>query len=384
MRIALFDYLVVPTNAVGNCDRTMLEGLADEHEFTVFAIEFDNPRPDRIRFVRIPAPKHPLFLMYLVYFFLAPIVLFLHRRREHVTFDAVQSIESIMPSATILYSHFCHRAYLRDHWQATRPSGARRIARWLNHQLFSLMEPIVYRRAQQVVVPSRGLARELSAIYAGILPKSGVQVIANPVNIARMRPEANFDRVGFRRDLGFQTGDLVLVFAALGHFERKGLPLLLEALAKSECPQIKLIVVGGSPGMIEEYTTRATQLDIADRIAFVGLQRDVRPYLWAADVFAFPSSYEVFPLVSLEAAAAGLPLLSSRLHGVEEFLVDGVNGWTIERDASLITARLRQLAAEPDKLVAVGQAAADSVRMYSTDAFVAAWRQFYLNLPSRT
>lgn len=382
MRIALFDYLVVPTNAVGNCDRTILEGLADEHEFTVFAIEFDNPRPDRIKFVRIPAPKHPLFLMYGVYFIIAPIILFFYRLRTGIKFDVVQSIESIMPAANILYSHFCHRAYLRDHWMATRPSGARRIARWLNHQLFALMEPVVYRRAQQVVVPSRGLARELSAIYTGILPQSGVQVIANPVNINRMRPDANFDRATFRRELGFAPGDLVLVFAALGHFERKGLPLLLEALAKSERPNVKLIVVGGSEAMIAEYKDRAAGLGVGDRIAFVGLQRDVRPYMWAADVFAFPSSYEVFPLVSLEAAAAGLPLLSSKLHGVEEFLVEGVNGWCIERDAGAITAKLREIADAPDKLRVMGQAAAASVRMYSTEAFATAWSQFYRSLPT--
>ncbi len=57
--------------------------------------------------------------------------------------------------------------------------------------------------------------------------------------------------------------------------------------------------------------------------------------------------------MSLEAAAAGLPLLSSQLHGVEEFLVEGVNGWCIERDANVITAKLREIADEQGAFLVV-------------------------------
>lgn len=380
MRIALFDYLVIPTNAVGNCTRTLLEGLCEEHDFTVFAVEFDNPRPDRIRFMRIPAPKHPLFLMYIAYFILSPIYLFLYRHRERIEFDHIQSIESISPCGTIIYSHFCHRAYLRDHWQATKPTGTRRYARWLNHQLFALMEPLVYRQAQQVVVPSRGLARELSKIYGSILPEARVQVVSNPVRFDHMKPDAGYNHAAFRAELGFGSGDLVLVFAALGHFERKGLPLLLEALADADCPAVKLLVIGGSDTMIDDYRARSAGLGIGEQVVFVGLQKDVRPYLWASDVFAFPSAYEVFPLVSLEAAAASLPLLVTPLYGVEEFLVDGVNGWRIERDVNSISRQIRAIADHPDMIAPMGRAAMESVSRYRAESFVEMWRRLYASL----
>ncbi|HRL14465.1 MAG TPA: hypothetical protein PKX07_21465, partial [Aggregatilineales bacterium] len=74
MRIAILDYQVVPTNAIGNCDRTILNGLADEHEFVVFALEFDNPRPDRIKFVKIPAVRKPLAALFVTYHLTAPLI----------------------------------------------------------------------------------------------------------------------------------------------------------------------------------------------------------------------------------------------------------------------------------------------------------------------
>jgi hypothetical protein len=48
MRIAVFDYKVVPTNPIGSCHLRMLQGLCREHEFTVFAVEFENSCPERI------------------------------------------------------------------------------------------------------------------------------------------------------------------------------------------------------------------------------------------------------------------------------------------------------------------------------------------------
>ncbi len=67
MKIAIFDHLVVPTNALGKCHLDILTQLADEHEFTVFAIEFDNPRPDRINFVKVPAIHFLLLPLMITY-----------------------------------------------------------------------------------------------------------------------------------------------------------------------------------------------------------------------------------------------------------------------------------------------------------------------------
>jgi glycosyltransferase involved in cell wall biosynthesis len=190
------------------------------------------------------------------------------------------------------------------------------------------------------------------------------------------RPPA-FDRPGFRRELGLDLASIVFVFIALGHFERKGLPLLLEALGQLD-HRARLIVVGGNAGVLARYRAKAARMGIEGRVIFAGNQTDVRPYLWASDAFVLPSTYEVFPAVALEAAAAGVPIITTRLNGVEEFLKDGENGWFVERDVDSLTAALRALCPlSAEERSAIAARARADVEAYTTEAFVAHWAQFF-------
>ena len=76
-------------------------------------------------------------------------------------------------------------------------------------------------------------------------------------------------------------------------------------------------------------TARARLAQTESRLHFLG-SVDQMPRLYAAaDAFVLPTSYETFSLVTYEAAAAGLPLLVTRVSGVEDLLADGLNGWFI-------------------------------------------------------
>jgi len=376
MRIAIFDYKVVPTNPVGSCHRQMLAGLCQEHEFTVFAVEFDNPCPERIRFVRVPVPTRPLALLFLAYHLVAPVVYWLHRLRTGARFDLVQMVESNLGFGQVSYAHFCHRAYLKRHWKRAGARGLRGWLRWLDHWLHALVEPWVYQRTQQVVVPSQGLKRELEETYHFVRGK--VTVIPNPVNLDRMRPPEDFDREGFRQERGVGPGEVVLVFVALGHFERKGLPLVLEALRGLGDLPVRLWVVGGEADLVREWRERVERMGLAGRVAFFGMQKDVPPFLWGADAFVFPSLYEVFPLVSLEAAAAGLPLIVTPLYGVEEFMRDGETGFLVERSVEGVAQGLKRFISLPPEIRRrMGERAREAVAPYGVEPFVEAWRRFY-------
>lgn len=64
MKIALFDYVVTPNNAIGNCHRQMMQALAGEHDFTLFSCDFSDPAPGRIRWTRVPAIARPLAALF--------------------------------------------------------------------------------------------------------------------------------------------------------------------------------------------------------------------------------------------------------------------------------------------------------------------------------
>ena len=99
----------------------------------MFATKFENPKPNRIKFVRVPVPQRPLALAFLVYQIVAPVRYWLHRLFSGVHFDLVQSVESnVLLRADLDYSHFCHRRFLRVHWNKVKSSGLRAALRnWI-------------------------------------------------------------------------------------------------------------------------------------------------------------------------------------------------------------------------------------------------------------
>jgi glycosyltransferase involved in cell wall biosynthesis len=377
LRIAIFDYKITRNNPIGSCHLAMLRALAAEHEFTVFAVEFDNPWPQKIRFVRVPSPTRPLALLFVVYHFTAPLCYWLYRLRGGARPDLVQALESNLAFGDLLYSHFCHGMYLKHHWKKSGARGLRGAFRWLDHQLHAWMERFTYPRAKYVVVPSRGLARELREEFPYIENK--LTVLPNPISLDRLQMPPEFHRQAFRHSLGIDEQDLVGLFVALGQFERKGLPLLMQALGTPGMERFKLIVVGGESDLIARF---GANYQLGDRVKFVGMQADVRPYLWSSDVFVFPSLYETFSLVTYEAAASGLPIVVSQLYGVEDLLVDGDNGFLIETSvAGVRTGLERILSLSPDDRQAMGQRARLAASACSEEHFVDAWRAFYLSLP---
>jgi glycosyltransferase involved in cell wall biosynthesis len=376
VRIAIFDYKIIATNPVGSCHLKLLRGLAHEHTFTVFAVEFENPCPDRIEWVRIRVPTRPLALLFPAYHVLARMAFVGYTRHNRNRFDVVQMVESNLSFGDVSYSHFCHRRYLRQHWSESPVRGVRGLLRRLDHKLHSIMEPLTYAKVKRIVVPSRGLAEELASEY----PSAGgkLRIIYNPVDLERFQKPADFDRDAFRRSLGIRAGEFIVAFAALGHFERKGLPLVLDALTHVRHPSLKLLVVGGEPELVSAYRSRAESMQLQDTVRFTGMQRDVAPYFWSADAFLLASSYETFSLVVFQAAAASLPVIATRVSGVSELIEHGRNGLLVERTRDGIAAGLEQfLDMSPEGRRQMGESARQSVLGFGEERFLHEWREFY-------
>ncbi len=376
MKIAVFDYVVTPNNAIGMCVRRMMGSLGREHEFTLFSCTVDNPLPDRIRWIRIPAIRRPLALLYISYHFLATWQYWSRGVGKRGAHDWIYAVESNFLFADIIHAHFCHRWFLQKHWKQCGLSGLRGAFRWVDHALHALFEPIVFRRAKRIAVPSLGLKRELTALYPDAAHK--ITVISNPVDAEAMARPASFDRESYRQQLGVKPGELLFNFIAMGQYERKGLPFLLEAMAQRPDLKCRLVVIGGQPDLVREYEAKVAALGIADRVSFAGIQKDVRPFLWASDAFVLPSLYEVFPLVALEAAAAGCLLMTSPLNGVEEFMVDGENGILIDTNPAAVANGIERLAAIPvPERQRMAKSAAQCIRQYTAERYADDWRRLY-------
>ena len=110
---------------------------------------------------------------------------------------------------------------------------------------------------------------------------------------------------------------------------------------------------------------RRWQLGVADRVLFLGPRHDPVPFLRASDFFVLPSAYEANALVVLEALAAGLPVIATPVGFAPEVVVDGVNGFLVERDGRAVGQRMEQLATLDDtEFAAWGRRARESVEHY--------------------
>src|SRR4051812_25575084 len=231
MKIALFDDVVSPRSPAGSCDVRVLEALRDEHEVTVFTSELElsagGGRP--VRHVAVPTIRHPRLASFLLYFARAWMSYGRLRLRGR-RFDLLQATDCSSPAADVCYAHLCHRAFLAEMWPQVRGRvSPRTVHSWANHKVRALIEARLVRRARVVVVPSEGLKRDLARVYPGVAEK--ITVIRNTVDLAHFERPSGFDRRGFRRRMDTDDAHTAFVFVALGHFERKGLPMLLEALS---------------------------------------------------------------------------------------------------------------------------------------------------------
>jgi glycosyltransferase involved in cell wall biosynthesis len=127
----------------------------------------------------------------------------------------------------------------------------------------------------------------------------------------------------------------------------KGLPILLESLAAiiPALPDIVLTVVGDGPDRkkLEDMTT---QLGLEENVKFVGYQSqaEVREHMQQTDVFVLPSFAEGVPVSLMEAMAAGVPVVTTRIAGVSELVEDGVSGYLVPPgDPVLLADRIKTL-----------------------------------------
>lgn len=198
------------------------------------------------------------------------------------------------------------------------------------------------------------------------VPKERVRVVYHGVETDRYTPDrAAALRPAARRKLQLRDDQLAVLF--VGHdYRRKGLATAAGAIERLAAggTDARLLVVGGNHRG-QQLPRRPLQ---AGLLLPVGAQSDPLPYYAAADVFVLPSYYDPFGLVVLEAAACGLPVITTRSTGASELLRDGREGYLLDDpgDAATLARRLTLLT-DPQRRAAMGAAARRTAAMFTVD-----------------
>ena len=183
-----------------------------------------------------------------------------------------------------------------------------------------------------------------------------VEVVLNGIEVEGRLPDAEaVEAVRWRWRLPV---DRPVVGTVAVMRRQKRLDLWLEAAGRIAAarPDAAFVVVGDGP-LRGELEARAAALGLAGRVRFVGLQDDVCPFLAVFDVFLTSSEFEGLPLALLEAMAAGVPVVATRVGGVPEVVRDPAEGALVPfGDPAALAGAVDALLADPERARAVGEA----------------------------
>ncbi len=251
--------------------------------------------------------------------------------------DAHGSFGVVCPPGGVLWVQAVHAAWLDTSRRLRGPLG--RLKQRANplhpYVLHRERYSLAARRYAGVVALTPAVKADLHRFYA--VPDGDVTVLPNGFNPAEFHPGRRAaERDTVRAELGYAAADRVVVFVA-NELERKGFGPLVRAVARLADPAVRLLAVGKLDP--RAYAAEIDALGLSARVRYAGPSADVGRFYAAADAFALPTQYEAWGLVIVEALAAGLPVLTSRLAGAAVAVDPGRTGRLLNDPADVAEIR---------------------------------------------
>ena len=239
------------------------------------------------------------------------------RALKRLEVDQVIALSRAFPSDAFRVSDPLH-----CYWMGLRyPGKIRNFFERLNPRHRAILElerAIMDPKNTRIIVTNSELSKTLIGEYYHY-PPDRIHVIYNGV-----------DQVQFTPDPNYQEGtELKLLFVGQD-FKRKGLAPVIRAFATAQkaghCCRLR--VVGRDEPA--PYRELAKELGIEQLINFEGPTRSIQKAYQTADLFVFPSLYDPFANVVLEALACGLPALTTTTNGSSEIITEGQTGYVVK------------------------------------------------------
>jgi len=211
--------------------------------------------------------------------------------------------------------------------------------------------------ANKIVNVSRKVMQQAAA--SGIRLEN-MTVIPNGIPATRTSAGA---RPKMRASLGLSDEDILLISVGRLVYQ-KGHEYLIAAMPQviRESPAVRAVVCGEGP-LRAQLEAQIKRLEVSESIRLLGNQRHISSYLAAADIFVLPSRWEGLPVALLEAMDAALPVVATRVEGVEEAIEDGAQGILVPpEDTRRLSEAICRLIGRPAERQRMGLAGRATVR----------------------
>jgi glycosyltransferase involved in cell wall biosynthesis len=182
----------------------------------------------------------------------------------------------------------------------------------------------------------------------GIVPPRKARVVFNGIQTGDAQCATPADRSEARRLLGAEPGQFVV--GCVGRLvELKNHVAVVRAVARlaTAYPTLRLVLIGEGP-LRDRLVALGSELGIADRLSLLGERPDVRRLLAGLDAFVMPSLTEGHSIALLEASAAGVPIIATKVGGNPEIVHHESTGLLVPADDGVsIVAALTRLLCDP-------------------------------------
>jgi UDP-glucose:(heptosyl)LPS alpha-1,3-glucosyltransferase len=178
------------------------------------------------------------------------------------------------------------------------------------------LEKQCFNKAKHIIANSQMIKNEIINTY-GISSKK-ITVIYNGIRQKVTNYQQSFDKLS--KEFSIKQEQKILLYVGSG-FKRKGVKEFLKIIAKLNNPDIKAFVVGKEKNL-DYYLELSKELGINDQIVFTGPREDVDDFYTISDIFLFPTHYEPFSNVVLEAMSFENVVFTTKQNGASEILDD--------------------------------------------------------------
>lgn len=169
-----------------------------------------------------------------------------------------------------------------------------------------------------------------------------------------------------RSQLGIKPDDILVL--SVGELQkRKNHQVIIESIANLKNDKIKYIICG--QGVLENHLKSVVEKNnLQNQVFFLGYRQDIPEIMSACDIFAHPSVREGLGLASLEAMASGLPLITSNVQGVPDYVENGVTGYMCApRDVEAFTRNINTLVSDKSLREKIGTTNVGFVQKYRVE-----------------
>ena len=353
----------------------LVERLCEDHQVSVFSNTINGIDLLKVKHYKVPELRCAKSLAHITFLISSTLLLAALSLLRKTDFDIIHSTgyDSAF-SSNVITSHFCEKEGLRlekaNIIEVPHKSAWQKL-KALDHRIYRRLAAFVegltfgHNSPKACIVVSQSMKREFVCHYGDAA--ESIIVIPNGVDTLRFHPiNRLLYRGQIRQEHGVSRSDLVLMFAG-GDWERKGVLHIMEALSLVQRPDVKLFICGS--GDEKFYGQLAELKRVRDRIIFVPHSSNLWEYYAASDIFVLPTIYEPFGLVIVEAMASGLPVITSRVAGAADIIIDGVNGLLLRApsDVNGLAAKIELLLSNAGLRKTMGERARETAEKFSWD-----------------